>query len=71
MNPTTIVKKNCVNENKKVDVNNLLISHYGEEWKNDPRLKFYKLVLDGENQEEDKGNTLCESREEEESSLTV
>lgn len=71
MNPTTIVKKNCVNENKKVDVNNLLISHYGEEWKNDPRLKFYKLVLDGENQEEDKGNTLCEAREEEESSLTV
>lgn len=66
MDPTIITKKNAVGENKKVDVNNLLISHYGEEWKSDPRLKFYKFVLEGGSQDEDTEDTLiCEAKEEE------
>lgn len=69
MDPTLITKKNAVTENKKVDVNNLLFSHYGEDWKSDPRLTFYKFVLEGEDQPEDTedGETtvLCEAREEE------
>ena len=33
---------------KKTDVNNLLTAHYGNKWKNDQRLIFYKFVIEGD-----------------------
>lgn len=56
---------NTVNNSKKVDVNHLLLSLYGEEWRNNPHLKFYKFVLQGNNQEGNAGETtVCEAGEE-------
>ena len=71
MDPTIIAKKNVVSQNEKNDVNNLLLSHYGEEWKSNPRLKFYKYVLEGECQDKDTENTLTCEAVEEETGLTV
>lgn len=65
MSPPIINKRNAVSENKKTDVTNLLLTHYGEEWKSNPRLNFYKFVLEGESQEESNEDPLCETREEE------
>ncbi|KAK4880514.1 hypothetical protein RN001_008660 [Aquatica leii] len=66
MNPTKIVRQNIVSDSKKVDVNNLLISHYGAEWKNNPHLKFYKNVVEGEaNLEDEEQEILCEEVSEE------
>ncbi|KAK4883911.1 hypothetical protein RN001_000182 [Aquatica leii] len=66
MNPTKIVKQNTVSDSKKVGVNNLLISHYGAEWKNNPHLKFYKNVAEGEaNLEDEEQEILCEEVSEE------
>ena len=41
--PSKIPIRNVVNSNKKTDVNNH--THYGNEWKNDQRLIFYKFVI--------------------------
>lgn len=61
MNPTKITMQNALNTDKKTDVNNLLTAHYGNEWKNDQGLIFYKYVIEGDavpdNVEED---ILCE-----------
>ncbi|CAH1113073.1 unnamed protein product [Psylliodes chrysocephalus] len=67
--PTQILKQNVVNNNKKVDVNNLLVHHFGDEWKNDTRLSFYKFVVEEdtvtENETVEDETTLCENIEEE------
>ena len=43
----TIPKKKWSNNNKKVDENNLLVCHFGDEWGNDPSLNDYKLYKRG------------------------
>lgn len=69
MEPAKISKQNVVNSNKKVDVNNLLVCHFGDEWKNDPRLSFYKFVIEEDTVPEnetvdDETTSLCENVEE-------
>lgn len=72
MDPPLIDKGNTVNTKKKDDVNKLLIAHYGEEWKNNSHLKFYKHVLEGEcYEEEGEMATICEQIEEEEDNLMI
>lgn len=50
MKPSKIPIRNVVSSNKKTDVNNLLVAHYGNEWKNDLKngLIFYKFVIEGD-----------------------
>ncbi|CAH1111570.1 unnamed protein product [Psylliodes chrysocephalus] len=48
INPTKIPMWNVLSTLKKTDVNNLLVAHYGEEWKNDSVLFFYKFALEGD-----------------------
>jgi len=67
--PAKIPKHNVVvNNNKKVDVNNLLCCHFGEDWKSDPRLSFYKFIISEDNvapeNETVDDETLCENIEE-------
>lgn len=64
LKPPIIPTQNVTNENKKQDVNKLLTSHYGEDWKTQNTLKFYKYVLDGERGEQDI-EVLCEQGQEE------
>lgn len=72
MKPAKIPKHDVVvNNNKKVDVNNLLCCHFGEEWKSDPRLSFYKFIIE-DNREDNVApetetvddETLCQNVEE-------
>ncbi|XP_046684501.1 uncharacterized protein LOC124373972 [Homalodisca vitripennis] len=45
--PVTIVKGNSVGkEEKKADVNTLLLKHYGNEWRQNESLEFFRHVLD-------------------------
>lgn len=74
MEPPLIAKGNSLSQNKKDNVNKLLIAHYGGEWKNNPQLKFYKHVLEGECYEEeveDRMAAICEKKEEEKSNLVI
>lgn len=43
----TIVKGNSVGkEQKKADVNTLLLKHYGNDWRQNKTLEFFRHVLD-------------------------
>nr|CAH7762377.1 unnamed protein product [Callosobruchus chinensis] len=45
--PVSIAKGNSVTkEQKKVDVNSLLVNHYGDAWRQDANLDFFKHVID-------------------------
>lgn len=62
INPQVIEKQNSVKALKKKDVNMLLTSHYGPEWRNDTDLAFYRNIIDGtENSEAHE--ELCEQQE--------
>lgn len=61
--PSRIEKRNSVKEEKKRNIESLLTSHYGEDWRGNPDLKFYKYVLSCANNEEIDENILCESVE--------
>lgn len=64
MNPTKIPMRNVLSTNKKTNVNNLLTPRYGNEWKNDQGLIFYKFVVKGDaipdDVVEEDNNILCE-----------
>ncbi|KAK9723324.1 hypothetical protein QE152_g19257 [Popillia japonica] len=68
LKPAVIHKQNVINQEKKKDVNELILAHYGAAWKNDLDLKFYKCVLEEATEQTD-GNPaevegLCENFEE-------
>lgn len=46
MNPPVIRMSNSIKQAKKVDVNNLLKKHYGDQWRNIEDLLFYKNIID-------------------------
>lgn len=61
--PTIIPRSNAIKQSKKVDVNNLLKKHYGDQWREIEDLVFYKNIIDGaEDNEEDEPT--CEPTEE-------
>lgn len=41
-----------VSPEKKKDIANLLIKHFGTEWRSNAALNFYKLIIDGNSQED-------------------
>ena len=43
--PTMIEERNVVKQSKKIDVNKLLIKHYGVNWRKRPDLQFYAKIL--------------------------
>lgn len=66
MKPAKIFRQNVIHNNKKVDVNKLLVCHFGDDWKKDKRLNFYKFVLEGETIPEDsviEAEQICENIE--------
>lgn len=65
ISPEIIEKQNTLNEKKKVNVNNLLKCHYGENWRSDPTLSFYQNVLDNSMSEENVEEPICEENVEE------
>lgn len=46
LNPDVIEKQNSVSVEKKKDVEKLLVNHFGENWRENPELKFYIQVID-------------------------
>lgn len=56
MNPPVMPKSNTLKQEKKDDVNNLLNKHYGNEWRANEDLFFYKFIIDG-------ASTVCEEHE--------
>lgn len=56
MTPTVIPKK----KKKKNDVNELLVAHYGENWRDNADLKFYQFVLDDAEERDQSPKRLCE-----------
>nr|CAH7719647.1 unnamed protein product [Callosobruchus chinensis] len=69
INPSTIAKRNVIKDKKISTVTALLKAHYGEKWRNNEDLQFYKFVLDEgkkENEEnlEREEERLCEYVEE-------
>lgn len=63
--PTQVMETNCVKREKKNDVLSLLKKHFGDEWSNDERLRFFKYVIDGEavageNEEDDPDAPDCD-----------
>lgn len=47
VNPDVVEKQNSVSNLKKEDVEKLLKSHFGENWRENEDLKFYLHVIDG------------------------
>lgn len=46
---------------KKIDVNKLLVAHYGQNWRDNEDLKFYKFVLDDAEERDEAAERLCEN----------
>ncbi|KAI4460864.1 nuclear hormone receptor [Holotrichia oblita] len=68
LKPAVIHKQNLISQKKKKDVNELILAHYGDAWKNEPDLKFYKYVLEEATEQTEKNpaevERLCENFEE-------
>ncbi|XP_068084852.1 uncharacterized protein [Anabrus simplex] len=63
MSPNVIPASNTTKETKKVDVNNLLTKHYGDHWRDNEELLFYKNIIDGADDTEEE-EPVCEPTEE-------
>ncbi|XP_068087004.1 uncharacterized protein [Anabrus simplex] len=62
MSPNVIPASNTTKETKKVDVNNLLTKHYGDHWRDNEELLFYKNIDGADDTEEEE--PVCEPTEE-------
>lgn len=50
LTPIVIPKQKAVTQKKKIDLNQLLVTHYGENWRDNEDLKFNQLFLDEKNE---------------------
>lgn len=60
LHPDRIQEKNFVSREKKRDVNQLLIKHYGNDWRDIEHLEFFKQVIDNATPTTEEGEQTAE-----------
>ena len=71
LHPDVIPEKNVISNEKKRDVHNLLVKHYGEDWRNIEILNFFKHVVDDAEEVAMETHDVCACEAEEVDNLLI